>query len=235
MPPDPCPKTGVLEVPAARGLPDPASTARSSPSREKCTHLGCRVPFCESSSQFECPCHGSVFNRAGELIDRARRPGASTAIRCGIGEDGLIYIDTGSPRTARRPGPNHRRAGHRPCLVERRALRCPTATPPTRTWNARPTGGWWWGVVLMVAMVAGLPAVPGRRARGPEEARDEPTAASLGRARASRSGSSTVPPATATTGEGGYGPGAQLRAVPAVGDRRPDRTARLGRGARHRR
>ncbi len=35
---------------------------------QKCPHLGCRVPFCESSGQFECPCHGSVFNIAGEWI-----------------------------------------------------------------------------------------------------------------------------------------------------------------------
>lgn len=33
---------------------------------ERCPHLSCRVPFCESSGQFECPCHGSFFNRIGE-------------------------------------------------------------------------------------------------------------------------------------------------------------------------
>jgi nitrite reductase/ring-hydroxylating ferredoxin subunit len=35
---------------------------------QKCPHLGCRVPFCESSGQFECPCHGSYYNLAGEWI-----------------------------------------------------------------------------------------------------------------------------------------------------------------------
>ncbi len=35
---------------------------------QKCPHLGCRVPFCESSSQFECPCHGSIYNIIGEYI-----------------------------------------------------------------------------------------------------------------------------------------------------------------------
>jgi len=34
---------------------------------EKCPHLGCRVPYCESSEWFECPCHGAHFTRAGEL------------------------------------------------------------------------------------------------------------------------------------------------------------------------
>jgi len=34
---------------------------------EKCPHLGCRVPFCESSEWFECPCHAAHFTRTGEL------------------------------------------------------------------------------------------------------------------------------------------------------------------------
>ncbi len=36
---------------------------------QKCPHLGCRVPFCDSSERFECPCHGSVFNIKGEYIE----------------------------------------------------------------------------------------------------------------------------------------------------------------------
>jgi cytochrome b6-f complex iron-sulfur subunit len=35
---------------------------------QKCPHLGCRVPFCESSERFECPCHGSVYNIIGEYL-----------------------------------------------------------------------------------------------------------------------------------------------------------------------
>ena len=35
---------------------------------QKCPHLGCHVPFCESSGRFECPCHGSVYDLAGEYI-----------------------------------------------------------------------------------------------------------------------------------------------------------------------
>lgn len=35
---------------------------------QKCPHLGCKVPFCEASGRFECPCHGSVFNLAGEWM-----------------------------------------------------------------------------------------------------------------------------------------------------------------------
>ena len=33
---------------------------------QKCPHLGCRVPECIPSQWFECPCHGSRYNRVGE-------------------------------------------------------------------------------------------------------------------------------------------------------------------------
>ena len=36
------------------------------PLYQRCVHLGCRVPFCLSSKWFECPCHGSKYNGAGE-------------------------------------------------------------------------------------------------------------------------------------------------------------------------
>jgi cytochrome b6-f complex iron-sulfur subunit len=33
---------------------------------QNCPHLGCGVPWCQSSQWFECPCHGSRYNRYGE-------------------------------------------------------------------------------------------------------------------------------------------------------------------------
>jgi cytochrome b6-f complex iron-sulfur subunit len=33
---------------------------------QKCPHLGCKVPECLTSQWFECPCHGSRYNRVGE-------------------------------------------------------------------------------------------------------------------------------------------------------------------------
>ncbi len=32
----------------------------------KCVHLGCSVPFCNTSEWFECPCHGSKYSINGE-------------------------------------------------------------------------------------------------------------------------------------------------------------------------
>jgi len=36
---------------------------------QKCVHLGCRVPWCQTAQWFECPCHGSKYNRVGEKRD----------------------------------------------------------------------------------------------------------------------------------------------------------------------
>ena len=33
---------------------------------QRCVHLGCRVPWCDASQGFECPCHGSKYNYVGE-------------------------------------------------------------------------------------------------------------------------------------------------------------------------
>lgn len=35
---------------------------------QRCTHLGCTVPWREDEGQFHCPCHSSLFNRQGEVI-----------------------------------------------------------------------------------------------------------------------------------------------------------------------
>ena len=35
---------------------------------QRCVHLGCRVPWCATSQGFECPCHGSKYDFAGEYF-----------------------------------------------------------------------------------------------------------------------------------------------------------------------
>lgn len=69
---------------------------------EKCTHLGCRVPFCASSGQFECPCHGSVFNRAGDFL---AGPSPRGMDRHPVTEEnGLLVVDTGTKIDGPAPG-----------------------------------------------------------------------------------------------------------------------------------
>ncbi|MGH2696691.1 MAG: ubiquinol-cytochrome c reductase iron-sulfur subunit, partial [Actinomycetota bacterium] len=61
---------------------------------QKCVHLGCRVPFCTQSQWFECPCHGSKYNRAGEYRD-GPAPRSMDRFRV-IVQDGLVSVDTGT-------------------------------------------------------------------------------------------------------------------------------------------
>jgi Rieske Fe-S protein len=35
---------------------------------QTCTHLGCPVAWNATASQFQCPCHGSKFNRDGQVV-----------------------------------------------------------------------------------------------------------------------------------------------------------------------
>ena len=100
--PDAVPETGVVEVPAARAYLTRLDGEIISLS-EKCTHLGCRVPFCDSSGQFECPCHGSVFNRVGDSI-AGPSPRGLDRYPVEMGDDGLLYIDTGSSENGPEPG-----------------------------------------------------------------------------------------------------------------------------------
>ncbi len=61
---------------------------------QKCPHLGCRVPECKSSQWFECPCHGSQFNRIGE---KKGGPAPRGMDRFGVSiTNGVLTIDTGA-------------------------------------------------------------------------------------------------------------------------------------------
>jgi cytochrome b6-f complex iron-sulfur subunit len=61
---------------------------------QKCVHLGCRVPYCESSHWFECPCHGSQYNNVGE---KKGGPAPRGLDRFAVAVSaGNLIIDTGS-------------------------------------------------------------------------------------------------------------------------------------------
>ena len=100
--PEAVPDDAVIEVPAARSYLTKINGEVTAIS-EKCTHLGCRVPFCDSSGQFECPCHGSVFNRAGDYVAGPSPRGMDT-YPVEVGDDGLLYINTGERMDGGKPG-----------------------------------------------------------------------------------------------------------------------------------
>jgi cytochrome b6-f complex iron-sulfur subunit len=63
-------------------------------SYQKCPHLGCRVPECKSSQWFECPCHGSQYNRVGEKKG-GPAPRGLDHFNLTVAANGDVTIDTG--------------------------------------------------------------------------------------------------------------------------------------------
>jgi cytochrome b6-f complex iron-sulfur subunit len=59
---------------------------------QKCVHLGCRVPWCKTSQWFECPCHGSQYNRVGEKKG-GPAPRGLDRFAASV-EGGVIVVDT---------------------------------------------------------------------------------------------------------------------------------------------
>jgi len=62
---------------------------------QKCPHLGCRVPWCQSSQWFECPCHGSKYNRVGEKKGGPAPRGMDRFVIAINGND--LIVDTSEP------------------------------------------------------------------------------------------------------------------------------------------
>jgi len=61
---------------------------------QKCPHLGCRVPECVTSQWFECPCHGSKYNRVGE---KRGGPAPRGMDRFAMSvKNGEFFVDTGA-------------------------------------------------------------------------------------------------------------------------------------------
>ncbi|MBV1893844.1 MAG: Rieske 2Fe-2S domain-containing protein [Ilumatobacteraceae bacterium] len=62
---------------------------------QKCPHLGCRVPECATSQWFECQCHGSQYNRAGEKKG-GPAPRGMDRFPATISPTDVVSIDTGT-------------------------------------------------------------------------------------------------------------------------------------------
>ena len=70
---------------------------------QRSVHLGCRVPWCNSSQGFECPCHGSKYNMVGEYY-AGPAPRNLDRFIVSVNAAGKFIIDTGtiieSPRAS---------------------------------------------------------------------------------------------------------------------------------------
>jgi cytochrome b6-f complex iron-sulfur subunit len=101
------PKVEEVQV-AAGKIPDPgAAPFESDPGRffllndgqplalyARCTHRSCLVQWDGDGDEFHCPCHGSRFDRAGQVVNGpAERPLERMAIE--LQSDGAILVRTG--------------------------------------------------------------------------------------------------------------------------------------------
>ena len=41
--------------------------------RPRCTHLGCALIYNKEEEIYECPCHGSIYNKEGKVINGPAR------------------------------------------------------------------------------------------------------------------------------------------------------------------
>jgi cytochrome b6-f complex iron-sulfur subunit len=62
---------------------------------QRCTHLGCAVPYAQAEGHFHCPCHGSLFSLVGEVQGGpAPRPLDLFPITI---QNGEVWVDTSKP------------------------------------------------------------------------------------------------------------------------------------------
>jgi cytochrome b6-f complex iron-sulfur subunit len=62
---------------------------------QKCTHLGCAVPWVENEDQFHCPCHGSLYSPNG-VVQGGPAPRPLDIFPIEIRGD-EVWVDTSKP------------------------------------------------------------------------------------------------------------------------------------------
>ena len=63
---------------------------------QRCTHLGCKPNFCPKNYWFECPCHGSRYDRLGIKVQGlGPAPRSLDRFASSVDANGVLTIDTG--------------------------------------------------------------------------------------------------------------------------------------------
>jgi nitrite reductase/ring-hydroxylating ferredoxin subunit len=60
----------------------------------KCTHLGCTVPYADATGQFECPCHGSQYDKHTAAVVRSPAPRPLDLFHISQAASGALVVDT---------------------------------------------------------------------------------------------------------------------------------------------
>lgn len=62
---------------------------------QRCTHLGCKPNFCPKNYWFECPCHGSRYDRLGiKVLQLGPAPRGLDRFSSSVDGKGVLTIDT---------------------------------------------------------------------------------------------------------------------------------------------
>jgi cytochrome b6-f complex iron-sulfur subunit len=60
----------------------------------KCTHLGCAVPFSAARDLFECPCHGSRYDKHTAVVVRSPASKPLQLFHISEQKSGVLVVDT---------------------------------------------------------------------------------------------------------------------------------------------
>ena len=60
----------------------------------KCTHLGCTVPFSTEKDLFECPCHGSRYDKRTAVVLKSPAPKPLQLFHITQSQSGVLVVDT---------------------------------------------------------------------------------------------------------------------------------------------
>lgn len=60
----------------------------------KCMHLGCAVPWNDPLDRFECPCHGSQYDKHTAVVLRTPAPKPLQLFHIAADKSGVLVVDT---------------------------------------------------------------------------------------------------------------------------------------------
>ena len=70
----------------------------------KCTHLGCAVPWNDAEDRFQCPCHGSEYDKRTAVVLRTPAPKPLQLFHIAPNAEGQLVVDTNPLRVIDRTG-----------------------------------------------------------------------------------------------------------------------------------
>jgi cytochrome b6-f complex iron-sulfur subunit len=70
----------------------------------KCMHLGCAVPWNDAEDRFQCPCHGSEYDKHTAVVLKTPAPKPLQLFHIATDKSGVLVVDTNPARAIDRTG-----------------------------------------------------------------------------------------------------------------------------------